>query len=283
DLITNRLNFGLVRNSDSRSDAARVASATLRLRAIWRALAVARDTNLRTSGLPEIGISRWPRAPVQRLFHDELGFDAESRRQLAEAAVGAPPPAVILEPAQQAARNHAKAAGLADHEAGVLAHRPPEGRERKRLAMAPRPAAPQESVEPRDDVPPCQVQRRGKDRDADDRSSSPLPDPPHGRYCGVDLVQMLPHLLADHDIGDVGPDRGIAVHKIADEELVIRLFLMNLGAEIGSRDGQLLEMRLIREMEELGSDAAADDEQAQLFAVDGRCPVADVLSQGVVT
>jgi len=97
-------------------------------------------------------------------------------------------------------------------------------------------------------------------------------------------IEMLQHLLADDDIVDVGPDRGIAVHEIADEELVIRLFLMNLGAEIGSRDGQLLEMRLIREMEEeLGSDAAADDEQAQLFAVDGRCPVADVLSQGVVT
>src|SRR6266851_2318596 len=144
---------------------------------------------------------------------------------------------------------------------------------------------PENAGEPGDEVFAGEVQRRKEDRDPDDEDASRAGQPNQRRDRPVDAVEVLDHLLADDDIVALRADLGVAAGQVADKELLIKLWFVELRVgHIAGRDPDVVEMRLGFELVQHGPPAAADIEYRKRSASQGRRagPVADVLRENHV-
>src|SRR5579875_1627590 len=229
---------------------------------------------------------REPAGPgSRRLAENELRFDAGGGEQFPEAAVQAPPPAKIFERPQGTARYDAKAAHPQNFELRIALKPSQKGRQRKGLPMTadhPQSAA---FAQGRDHVPPQYVQRRQEDRNADDQAAGG-PDQAHQRVQpGIDIVQMLEHLLAHDDIVTLRRDGGVAGGQIALIKAAIGLLPVDEPVrQFGGGHRHRREMRPHLEIAQQDAPPAADVEDRQCAACGrgGGGPRVDIGGQSLV-
>src|SRR5712671_385462 len=194
---------------------------------------------------------------------DDLRLDAGRRQQLAEPPVEAPPPAVIFEWAQQPARNDAETAHPLDPQRGLLPQLAQERGERERLLMR-RIVGPQRVGKQWHQVFAGEVQGRWEDRHADHQGSAGAQHPHQRRDRGIERGEVLEHLLADDDVVMLGRDLGIAAGQIAYEVVAVEVLpIQRRIADIGGRDGDVVEMWLGVEVTQQRAPTTADIEQRQ--------------------
>src|SRR5207237_6850935 len=108
-----------------------------------------------------------------------------------------PPPAVIFEGPQQAARDDAKAARLSDAETGISPQQPQERKQRKRLEMAGGLGMPENTGEAGNEMLAREVQRREEDRYPKDQDASRRGHPQQCRDRPLETGEVMKAMTAD--------------------------------------------------------------------------------------
>src|SRR5436190_8274766 len=181
-----------------------------------------------------------------------------------------PPPTAVLQRAQRAAGNEAKAADLLDFQlAGVVEHLQ-ECALRKRLDVAANLLDLQPAIQSRHQVPSEQVEAEGKDRHTDNEESAGTEDAHELGQSIRAALQVFQHLLADHDVIRIGRKLRQALFEVDLAELPVLALVDPLHAareEISPVIADMLAARMRLDVAHRDSLVTADVEQVERLLV----------------